>query len=62
MWNFARTQSADGKGSAAKDSALNRVLGSGMFEPLEPPTAKRDRPLYIDDVIVAEAEAEAFAL
>lgn len=61
MWNFARMQGADGQRSAAKDSVLNRVLG-GMFEPLEPPTPKRDRPISIEEMIVAEAEAEALAL
>jgi len=55
MWNFARTQTpAKQRPTAIPVVAcdLDRILKGGMFEPLEPPTPKRNRLMFAQELVV----------
>ena len=59
MWNFARTQTPAKQRPAAIPTVacdLDRILKRGMFEPLEPPTPKRNRLMWAEELVVDDED------
>lgn len=55
MWNFARTQTPAKQRPAPIPVVacdLDRIFKRGMFEPLEPPTPKRNRLMFAEELVV----------
>lgn len=66
MWSFLRAKTPNPQQADAietpivdLDLDLDHILGRGLFEPLEPPSPKRNSPPSIEDTKVTQDKAKA---